>query len=308
MPSIPVASDKLLWFALGTFAVFAVVKTHSQLITFRKRCAVKPSETARDAGVDQTTEDAIKLDTLEALARGVNFDLRNVALKIIMERATTDKSLEYLIQQVESSHQPTRLRALKSVKFLSTSPCLHRICNQRIFNALVKVLRMTAANANPPNPYPPEISGENDALQIISRLMPYANGRTYAFEAGFLQWLKECRLPGCTDVSRPGVSYDSSDDSGLWDIIRSFHDTTVGRELLSGAGLLPQRRETEEEIVEVIEMELEEIVADALAEVAAEAAAEENRQGEERRLRETIQEQQAGDPLDLLLQGSETRW
>lgn len=94
----------LLTFATetGVFAAYALYTTQSQLKTFKKRCVSKPSPPpSSDAAVDRSTQDgssssntskkdsrmteqiltmdstAIRLETLEALARGINFDLRN---------------------------------------------------------------------------------------------------------------------------------------------------------------------------------------------------------------------------------------
>ncbi|KAH0607742.1 uncharacterized protein H6S33_002776 [Morchella sextelata] len=235
----------------GLLAIYAAYTTHSQLQAFRTRCVSKPPQQSNDAAVDRSTEDgsssdmrmaeqiltmpsaAIKLETLEALARGINFDLRNAALKIITERATTPGNIDFLLTQISTRPPAPRLRALKALRCLAAAPGpFGALCTPRVFRTLVTTLKSTL----PPTP---DSATEKEVIYILTQLMKsYFAAKEMAVQAGIVDWLKA--------VDRSVVD--------VWEVLSCVNDTMEGRRLLVEAELVQEERvevEVEVDFVDV---------------------------------------------------------
>ncbi|KAF8469620.1 hypothetical protein BDZ91DRAFT_720585 [Kalaharituber pfeilii] len=174
--------ERFVWIAFGAFSIFAVITAHSQLCAFKKRCEVR-TEQRRD-NINQETEDALKLETLAVLARSVNFDLRNAALKIIGERATTGDKYDYLLYQLYSPDPEVRLKALKVMIYLASGAPIepiNRLCTPQTFKALVHALMASLDE-------PPEICTERELFRILGRLMQF--NHELAIQAGVIKWFE----------------------------------------------------------------------------------------------------------------------
>ncbi|KAF3251780.1 hypothetical protein TWF192_004737 [Orbilia oligospora] len=106
----------LPWFALGFGCAIAYKLTIYQLESFKRQCEILPEESRET--VDKATENALKLDTLVTLSRGVNYNLSRAAIRIIAERALTDTAFPTLLRHAISSTPSTRHTALKTLRFL----------------------------------------------------------------------------------------------------------------------------------------------------------------------------------------------
>ncbi|KAF8424712.1 hypothetical protein EV426DRAFT_89423 [Tirmania nivea] len=221
----------LTWIALGVFSIFAVVTARSQLTTFKKRCEVR-AEPKRDS-INQETEDALKLETLEVLARSVNFDLRNAALKILGERATTGNRYNYILKQLDSPEPETRLKSLKVLIYLSTSAPIEpfaRLCNPETFKALISAL---LASINEP----PTQRTEREVFRILSRLMQF--NRDLAIQGGIIEWFK--RRPEVVSAYFEPTKFEKLDVNLIVIIALLLHDTRDGKSVLEKEKLLPER-------------------------------------------------------------------
>ncbi|KAK6330332.1 hypothetical protein TWF730_004825 [Orbilia blumenaviensis] len=108
--------EHLLWFTLGISCVLAYKLTVHQLESFKRQCEITPEESRET--VDKATENALKLDTLATLSRGVNYNLSRAAIRIIAERALTDTTFPTLLRHALSTVPQTRHAALKIFRFL----------------------------------------------------------------------------------------------------------------------------------------------------------------------------------------------
>ncbi|CUS06743.1 unnamed protein product, partial [Tuber aestivum] len=231
-------SNKYLYFSAGLLALYAIYTTHSQLSRFRLRCVSKPKVMPPDAGVDQTTEDAIKLETLETLARGINVDIRNAALKIITDRATTDENIVHLLSQVGSSTPSQRLRSLRALRCCTYSTTLHKLCQKPTFSALVSCLNSTLPTDENPAGDP---FSEKEALYILARLMGlYFIAREMLVDAGFVHWLARAKVPGYANVVEAVFDTEGVDlvDPSLVQIVSVLEESVEARGALEDAGLM----------------------------------------------------------------------
>ncbi|KAH0565727.1 hypothetical protein GP486_000891, partial [Trichoglossum hirsutum] len=203
-----VMSDRWWWVGVGCLTVFAVHTISRQLHEIRKLVQVTEDE-ARLNVVGQDTEDgetrfwmtqlsrmsnveaqALKLATLETLSKGLSYELRIAALKIIFERATRE-SLGPLLSRVGSKDPQTRNSALQVLKLLSQSIPYQSLNNISTFRALIQALHYhvpphtTEAGHRPPHLRPPP---ERNAMYVLARLIPY--NVSGALKAGVVtRWL-----------------------------------------------------------------------------------------------------------------------
>ncbi|KAG0125278.1 hypothetical protein HOY82DRAFT_153340 [Tuber indicum] len=245
MPILPqiTPSDKYLYLSAGLLAIYAIYTTHSQLNKFRSRCVSKPKVVPPDAGVDQTTEDAIKLETLETLARGINVDIRNAALKIITDRATTDENIVHLLSQVRSSTPSQRLRSLRALRCCTYSTTLQKLCQKLTFSALVSCLN--SALPTDENPAGDPFS-EKEALYILARLMGlYFVGREMLVDTGFVLWLARAKVPGYANVVEAVFDDEGVDlvDPSLVQIVHVLQESVEARGALEDAGFMLRARD-----------------------------------------------------------------
>ncbi|PWW74168.1 hypothetical protein C7212DRAFT_299792 [Tuber magnatum] len=235
--------DKYLYFSAGLLAICAIYITQSQLSKFRLRCVSRPKAVPPDAGVDQTTEDAIRLGTLEILARGINVDIRNAALKIITDRATTDENIVHLLSQVRSSTPSQRLRSLRALRCCTYSTTLHKLCQKPTFSALVSCLNSTLPTDENPAGDP---FSEKEALYILARLTgPYFIAREMLVDAGFVHWLASAKVPGYANVVEAVFDAEGIDlvDPSLTQIVNVLEESVEARGALEDAGLVPRARD-----------------------------------------------------------------
>ncbi|MCJ1384857.1 hypothetical protein MMC17_007975 [Xylographa soralifera] len=113
--------DTIIWISLGIIGICGAFLVKTQLLAVRNAARVTRQEKTAEL-ISQHTEDALKLDTLRELAFGANQDIRNAALKIIVERAGQDSTYQILLQNVASKHIATRDQALVTIKYLSLGP------------------------------------------------------------------------------------------------------------------------------------------------------------------------------------------
>ncbi|KAI5786363.1 hypothetical protein DFH27DRAFT_575227 [Peziza echinospora] len=225
------ADDRIVWIALGAFAILAAATTTSQLTTFKKRCEVKPE--ARKDSINQATEDAIKLETLAMLAKSVNFDLRNAALKILSERATTGQNYDYILSNLYSPDAEVRYKALRILIYLSSSAPIEpitRLCTLPTFRALISALLSSLTEPTPRKT-------ERELFRILSRLMQF--NRDLPIQAGIIEWFK--RRPEVISAYFEPTKFDQLDVNLIVIIALLLHDTRDGKSIFEKAKLLPER-------------------------------------------------------------------
>lgn len=202
-------------------------------------------------------------------------------MKIITERATTDKSVDFLLKQIESRNTVARLRALKAMRCLSMSASLSsffcscgsdshldqgsfvNLCTHRTFRALVTCLE----NTLPPND---DLVTQKEALYILARLMTsFFQGKDMAVEAGIIDWLKKVEVTGYQNVVEAVFDPERFDanDISLWEVVTTIMDEYEGgRKLMIEAGLITASEDEDERGMDErgVEVEVEVEVVDVV--------------------------------------------
>lgn len=223
----------------GVGTILAVCTTIWQLENFRKR-AIKPPGT-RNVGVRQSTEDAIRLDTLKSLALGVNPELRGAALKILSERALKENTFSYVLDQAASNDSNKSLMALKVLGVLNQNVSAKRLIQPRIFNVLVGILQRVAESDYRAHD-PTWKRCEREAIALLSRLVSYSDEcQMYAIQAGLIEWIKRSQVPGYPNLMFAVFDMERTEpiDPNLYDLLSALCDEgTVGRDCLLESGLV----------------------------------------------------------------------
>lgn len=192
--SLLLSSDKVTWVVTGLGALLAVYTTYWQLDNFRKRTIIRPSGT-KSVGVEQSTEDAIRLDTLSVLACGVNSELRTAALKILCERALKDEAFGEILEKIEADDLARNFVGLRVLALLLQNASPRRLVQPRVFKALLDTLRRASKTVDPPHPY--TMRCQREAISLLIRLIPLGDiAHKYAIDAGLIDWIKESQVSG----------------------------------------------------------------------------------------------------------------
>ncbi|KAF3919775.1 hypothetical protein ABW20_dc0108567 [Dactylellina cionopaga] len=211
--------EGLLWFGLGISCVLAYRLTFYQLESFKRQCEIKPEESRET--VDKATENALKLDTLSTLSRGVNYNLSRAAIRIIAERALTDPAFGTLLRTLRASYPPHRHASLKTLRFLILGKSKTenyyenendhvlskeselKLYSQPVFNALVRACIAALSKTLPDGSITSrDEETEAYALECLRGLIRQADAHTFsrALEAGLVRYMKLLPCPGYANI------------------------------------------------------------------------------------------------------------
>ncbi|KAF8543430.1 hypothetical protein BDD12DRAFT_820379 [Trichophaea hybrida] len=239
------SSDKITWMVAGVGTVLAIYTTYWQLENFKKRTVIKPSS-ARSVGVEQSTEDAIKLSTLSALARGVNHDLHKAALKILCERGLKEEALSAILDKAEFPDLASNFMALRVLGLLvkNVSPVsARRLIQPRIFKALIGILRRSSTLAAERNSN--AVRCQREAIGLLSHFISLGDEcQRLAVDAGLINWLKESRVAGYNNLY--AAVFDNNNDpidQGIYELLSQLCGRgPMGRNNLEELGLVRNLR------------------------------------------------------------------
>ncbi|KAI9834734.1 MAG: hypothetical protein M1819_002819 [Sarea resinae] len=229
--------DAWLWIGLGLFSFIALRTVNRQLHEVRRITEVSSDEKQPQV-VCQETEDALKLDTLQKLAEGANYDLRGAALKIICERSSKGPTYDLLLEDLAGQNPRLRDRALTALRFLCGSPASHRVSVQSTYTALITCLANLLPHPAPSSTHPRPPS-ERSALIILVRLLPYNTNDAIA--AGLVKrWLAKYPF-GATEAQRRATIRQlktyNSDDVLMSEVVCMLDNNPEGRKQMRQAGL-----------------------------------------------------------------------
>lgn len=117
-----------------TTAIVGVVATVRMLLTqIRDKAEIKPPQPTTQY-ITQETEDSLKPSTLDTILGHYNYAIREIAAKIVCDRAVNDgESLDYLLWGITRPDYDERMKCLRTLSFI-TDPRTnhhHHICRRR---------------------------------------------------------------------------------------------------------------------------------------------------------------------------------
>ncbi|EPS40969.1 hypothetical protein H072_5109 [Dactylellina haptotyla CBS 200.50] len=244
--------EGVLWFGLGITCVLAYKLTVYQLESFKRQCEILPEESRET--VDKATENALKLETLSTLSRGVNYNLSRAAVRIIAERALTEPYFSTLLRSLRSPQQHTRHASLKTLRFLilgkSKTEAYYendndhvlskeaeaKLYSQPVFNALVRSCIFSLPRTLPDGTVTRrDDEAEAYALECLCTLIrqPGMTTITRALEAGIVTYMKLLPCPGYANIVAAFTDREFQPDNYfLLDIHNWMIDHDQGEEYL----------------------------------------------------------------------------
>ncbi|KAL8631535.1 hypothetical protein Q9189_002753 [Teloschistes chrysophthalmus] len=223
------SQQELALFAGLGFCITKVV--HKQLLAVRKACEVTNKGPIFPQS-SSTTGDALKLETLDELSKNVNDDIRNGAIKVVVDRVAKSPSLDLLWHDMGSKDCQRRDRALLTAGYLQrTSPeCFERSPETVIMNLVICLegllplsyhYEVERAKGHPLSRTRPEL----DALELLDSFLD-RHSVQFAIDYGVVSlWLAKYPFGGDLE-SR----YPSSQASQLAAKRRRLEDLKIGRD------------------------------------------------------------------------------
>lgn len=175
------------------------------MLDFRERCVVRPDSKGSQDGSENSDQDvvindgkllltlekAIKLETLQTIARGPNYDLRHAAVKIICQRAITGRPFEEILSNATSKNPKIRWQALKSLRGIYQLISFTHVPQEmqpRVFKAVIDSLYISM-NQGTVNPL---YNSEMEAFRFLQRvIVGWSRNTGLAVEAGLVQFLAD---------------------------------------------------------------------------------------------------------------------
>ncbi|KAI9795824.1 MAG: hypothetical protein M1835_005147 [Candelina submexicana] len=228
---------------LGLCSILAIRTIGRQLDQIRHLNQVT-HEQKRPQVVCQETEDALKLDTLQKLADGSNWDLRAAAHKIIIQRSTHGAAYDLLLANINSKDNAIQYQALVALRFLTRNPAGHNLDTPETLTALTDCLCNIAASRFPKgrsttlsSPTQARPQHERIALMILLRVTRF--NVTPAIDAGIIsRWLANYPIAAINE------------DLLLSEVASTLTRNHIGIKELSSVGLTVDQTESNDSDIE----------------------------------------------------------
>lgn len=111
--------ERVVLVSLG-LATFGVVSTMITALTLIRDDNEIPPTQPKTQYITQDTEDSLQLDTLERLMDHPSFSIREVAVKIICDRAINDPgTIDYLLYGITRPDYDERMHCLRALALLT---------------------------------------------------------------------------------------------------------------------------------------------------------------------------------------------
>lgn len=111
--------ERVILVTIG-LATFSIVSTMVTVLTFIRDDNEIPPEEPKTQYITQDTEDALQLETLDKLITHPNYSIRDIATKILCDRAVNDSdTTEYLLHGITRPDYDQRMKCLRALALLT---------------------------------------------------------------------------------------------------------------------------------------------------------------------------------------------
>ncbi|EFY92803.1 hypothetical protein J3458_004651 [Metarhizium acridum] len=252
-------------------ATFGLVRTIITVLTIIRDDNEIPPKEPKAQYITQETEDSLRLDTLEKLLVHPNYSVREVATKILCDRAINDpQTLLTLLYGITRPDYEERMRCLRALALLTGQTMgldgLAQLNNDKAYSALVRSLELSLEDAELPDltnshwdEYYLRDMAERFNLMFIHELIS-KYGSNALIKARFVEkWLAKQKW-GDDPVARRHnfKAYMDLKDNRLVEIVDKLKHSKRGLRALEQAGLIDgsRRRIRTPDIIMEIEEEI----------------------------------------------------
>ncbi|KAK7719620.1 hypothetical protein SLS64_001797 [Diaporthe eres] len=241
-----------------TAAFVGVIATMRVLLQqWRDGTEIKPQQPTTQY-ITQETEDSLRPSTLDMLLGHYNFAIREVAAKIVCDRAVNDgETINYLLWGITRPDYDERMKNLRTLAFI-TDPRMsyHRCCTEslsklntgRAYSAFVRSLEHCLADRAPLeklddrwfDEYGLRDMAEKLCFMFISQLMQ-KYGPDKFIRAGIVEkWLAKQNWGDKPEEREHNFFQYMYKTNRIVEIIQKIQQSAIGRDALEKAGLMPK--------------------------------------------------------------------
>lgn len=265
--------ERVILVSIG-LATFGVVSTIITALTFiRDDNEIPPSE-PKTQYITQDTEDSLQSDTLEKLLDHPNFSIKEIAVKILCDRAANDPEvITYIWFGITRPDYEERMDSLRTLAVLTSqtgNEGLARLHDERAYSALVRCMELCMESADLPevtdihwDEYFLRDMGERFCLMFITELIN-KYGATMLVKAKFVEkWLAKQAWGNTAEERRHNFKdYMEFRNNRITDIVNRIKHSRRGLRALEKAGLIDKEssRRRMRELPDLL-MEVEEEIA-----------------------------------------------
>ncbi|OAA43223.1 hypothetical protein NOR_04590 [Metarhizium rileyi] len=267
--------DERVHLAAIGLAAFGLVHTITTISgIFRADNEIPPKE-PKTQYITQETEDSLQLRTLDKLLVHPNYSIREVATKILCDRAINDhETLRTLFYGITRPEYEYRMKCLRALALLTGQTMgfdgLAQLNNERAYTALVRSLELSLRDTEPPDltnnhwdEYYVRDMSERFCLMFIHELIS-KYGSNALIKAKFVEkWLAKQKW-GEDPAARIHnfKAYMDLKDNRLVEVVDRIKSSKRGLRALEQAGLINNSRRLTRTTDVIMEIE-EEIVGEA---------------------------------------------
>ncbi|CAM1506536.1 Fc.00g061770.m01.CDS01 [Cosmosporella sp. VM-42] len=237
--------ERVILVSLG-LATFGIVSTVVTALTIIRDDNEIPPTQPKTQYITQDTEDSLQLETLEKLLDHPNYSIREVAVKILCDRAVNDPdTIKYLLFGITRPNYDERMQCLRALALLSLDG-LSKLNNQMAFSALVRSLELSLTDAERPklddshwDEYYLRDMAERFCLMFLSELIN-KYGATELVKAGFVhKWLAKQDWGDTPEKRRRNFKdYMSFKTNRIVDIVARIRHSRRGLRAMERVGLI----------------------------------------------------------------------
>ncbi|KAG5927448.1 hypothetical protein E4U42_002251 [Claviceps africana] len=250
--------ERVLLISIGLAALGIIGTVTTTLEYIRDQYEIPPKE-PKTQYITQETEDSLELSTLEKLLQHPNYSIKEVATKILCDRAVNDsETLLALLYGITRPDYEERMRCLRALALLTGQTMgldgLSQLNNDKAYSALVRSLELSLEDAEVPNltnyhwdEYYLRDMAERFCLMFVHELIN-KYGSNALVKAKFVEkWLAKQRWGESPEARRQNFKwYMSLKSNRIVDIVERIKHSKRGLRALERAGLMeeskPKRR------------------------------------------------------------------
>ncbi|KAG7127001.1 hypothetical protein HYQ45_010134 [Verticillium longisporum] len=239
--------ERVVLIGIGAATISMVTMMTQALVWVRDDNEVKPTP-LKPQYITQDTEDSLQLGTLDKLLAHSNYSIRDIANKILCDRAVNDPdTVQYLLYDITRPDYDTRMQALRALATLTgqTHEGLSKLHNWKAYTALVRSLELSLDDVEHESlddkywdEYYLRDMAERFCLMFILELIN-KYGAEMLVKAKFVEkWLAKQKWGEGEDERRENFTYYlDHKNNRIVDIVTRITHTTEGSKALNACNL-----------------------------------------------------------------------
>ncbi|KAJ4422131.1 hypothetical protein N0V82_003214 [Gnomoniopsis sp. IMI 355080] len=237
--------ERVIVFGLAAAAVGVVATMRMLLSRMLDEAEIKQQQPTTQY-ITQETEDSLKPNTLDTLLAHYNYAIREIAGKIVTDRAVNDsESINYLLWGITRPDYDERLKCLRTLAYITDPQTIPKFHTPRAYAAFVRSLEYCLTDRAPLeklddgwfDEYGLRDMAEKLPLMFLTQLIQ-KYGPEQVIRAGFVEkWLAKQNWGDTPEEREKNFSRYLFKQNRIVEIILKIQECPIGRQALAKAGL-----------------------------------------------------------------------